>query len=156
MRLTQQKPRPSNSANSKGVRRQSRALEGDRRHPRQTENATINVRVLIADCGPLGLSKSNGNKKPAEPMAMRVLGYCCRTLWNCLEAIRETEWWVLRGSNSRPTPCKGAALPTELSTRSRYGATSCQITLAGSDTVLQRMPVNEPASLAHLLALCQA
>src|SRR6266853_2605463 len=25
-------------------------------------------------------------------------------------------WWVLRGSNSRPTPCKGAALPTELST----------------------------------------
>ena len=26
-------------------------------------------------------------------------------------------WWVLRGSNSRPTPCKGAALPTELSTR---------------------------------------
>ena len=26
-------------------------------------------------------------------------------------------WWVLRGSNPRPTPCKGAALPTELSTR---------------------------------------
>ena len=26
-------------------------------------------------------------------------------------------WWVLRGSNSRPTPCKGAALPTELNTR---------------------------------------
>jgi hypothetical protein len=26
-------------------------------------------------------------------------------------------WWVLRGSNPRPTPCKGAALPAELSTR---------------------------------------
>src|SRR3954466_8351944 len=26
-------------------------------------------------------------------------------------------WWGLRGSNPRPTPCKGAALPTELSTR---------------------------------------
>src|SRR5690606_2965822 len=25
-------------------------------------------------------------------------------------------WWVLTGSNRRPTPCKGAALPTELST----------------------------------------
>ncbi len=25
-------------------------------------------------------------------------------------------WWVLRGSNPRPTPCKGAALPAELST----------------------------------------
>ena len=26
-------------------------------------------------------------------------------------------WWVLRGSNSRPSPCKGGALPTELSTQ---------------------------------------
>src|SRR4029078_10367192 len=29
------------------------------------------------------------------------------------------EWWVLRGSNPRPTPCKGAALPAELSTPGR-------------------------------------
>src|SRR4051795_12969394 len=28
-------------------------------------------------------------------------------------------WWVLRGSNSRHSPCKGDALPTELSTRAR-------------------------------------
>src|SRR3989337_841278 len=26
-------------------------------------------------------------------------------------------WWVLTGSNRRPSPCKGDALPTELSTR---------------------------------------
>ena len=26
-------------------------------------------------------------------------------------------WWVLQGSNLRPTPCKGAALPTELNTQ---------------------------------------
>jgi hypothetical protein len=26
------------------------------------------------------------------------------------------KWWVLRGSNPRPTPCKGVALPAELST----------------------------------------
>ena len=26
-------------------------------------------------------------------------------------------WWVLRGLNPRPPPCKGGALPTELSTR---------------------------------------
>src|ERR1051325_3754753 len=31
-------------------------------------------------------------------------------------------WWVLTGSNRRPTPCKGAALPTELSTRLNRGA----------------------------------
>src|SRR6185295_11478773 len=30
-------------------------------------------------------------------------------------------WWVLRGSNSRHSPCKGDALPTELSTRGRAG-----------------------------------
>ena len=27
-------------------------------------------------------------------------------------------WWVLRGSNPRPSPCKGDALPAELSTQS--------------------------------------
>ena len=26
-------------------------------------------------------------------------------------------WWVLQGSNLRPTACKAVALPTELSTR---------------------------------------
>jgi hypothetical protein len=28
-------------------------------------------------------------------------------------------WWVLRGSNPRHSPCKGDALPAELSTRQR-------------------------------------
>src|ERR1022692_2281838 len=28
-------------------------------------------------------------------------------------------WWVLRGSNPRPSPCKGDALPAELSTPGR-------------------------------------
>lgn len=26
-------------------------------------------------------------------------------------------WWVLQGSNLRPSPCKGDALPAELSTQ---------------------------------------
>ena len=29
-------------------------------------------------------------------------------------------WWVLQGSNLRPSPCKGDALPAELSTRGNY------------------------------------
>jgi hypothetical protein len=29
------------------------------------------------------------------------------------------KWWALRGSNPRPSPCKGDALPAELSARSR-------------------------------------
>jgi hypothetical protein len=31
-------------------------------------------------------------------------------------------WWVLQGSNLRPTPCKGVALPTELNTRRNMSA----------------------------------
>ena len=34
-------------------------------------------------------------------------------------ALPVKPWWVLRGSNPRPSPCKGDALPTELSTRKR-------------------------------------
>src|SRR6185436_10529549 len=30
-------------------------------------------------------------------------------------------WWVLRGSNPRPSPCKGDALPAELSTLGQSG-----------------------------------
>ena len=32
-------------------------------------------------------------------------------------AIPQAAWWVLQGSNLRPTACKAAALPTELNTR---------------------------------------
>src|SRR6476620_4440439 len=53
-------------------------------------------------------------------------------------------WWVLRGSNSRPTPCKGAALPTELSTRYPY----FNIPLASQ--VLPLVTATKAASLAHL------
>ena len=28
-------------------------------------------------------------------------------------------WWVVQGSNLRPSPCKGDALPAELTTRHR-------------------------------------
>ena len=30
---------------------------------------------------------------------------------------RSAYWWVVRGSNPRPSPCKGDALPAELTTR---------------------------------------
>src|SRR3569833_4602090 len=30
--------------------------------------------------------------------------------------LRNVNWWVLRGSNPRHSPCKGAALPAEFST----------------------------------------
>ena len=29
----------------------------------------------------------------------------------CEYGARNTFWWALRGSNPRPAPCKGAALP---------------------------------------------
>src|SRR5690554_2515051 len=30
-------------------------------------------------------------------------------------------WWVVQGSNLRPSPCKGDALPAELTTREKVG-----------------------------------
>ena len=44
---------------------------------------------------------------------------------------RSRGWWALQGSNLRPSPCKGDALPAELSARERR------------------------ASLRHLSGLCQ-
>ena len=33
------------------------------------------------------------------------------------------DWWVLQGSNLRPSPCKGDALPAELSTQEKHYCT---------------------------------
>ncbi len=35
---------------------------------------------------------------------------------NQLNYHSDINWWVLEGSNLRPSPCKGDALPAELST----------------------------------------
>src|ERR1700686_3148347 len=50
-------------------------------------------------------------------------------------------WWVLRGSNSRHSPCKVDALPTELSTR--VGA-------VGSCVLIQNAELRARGSPAHL------
>ena len=45
-------------------------------------------------------------------------------------------WWVLRGSNPRPSPCKGDALPAELSTQGGalvYGILECFSSFKGRD-----------------------
>ena len=49
-------------------------------------------------------------------------------------------WWVLTGSNRRPAPCKGDALPAELSTR--YIAT-------GRQALVEERP-SESTTLSHL------
>ena len=36
-----------------------------------------------------------------------------------VEVIRGVKWWAEQGSNLRPRPCKGRALPAELSARAR-------------------------------------
>ena len=46
-----------------------------------------------------------------EPATPGVTGRYSNQLNYCSEL-----WWVLRGSNPRPSPCKGDALPAELST----------------------------------------
>src|SRR5512139_1756179 len=72
-----------------------------------------------------------------------------------------TCWWVLRGSNPRPTPCKGAALPTELSTRGLNQLTASFRALPGRNLgtlaalILMVAPVRglRPERAARLLTL---
>src|SRR5574337_1713 len=51
-----------------------------------------------------------------EPATPGVTGrYSNQLNYHSAVALRSA-WWVLRGSNPRPSPCKGDALPAELST----------------------------------------
>src|SRR6476646_5058851 len=49
-------------------------------------------------------------------------------------------WWVLTGSNRRHSPCKGDALPAELSTRTRDATASFRIARAGGEPYATRTP----------------
>src|SRR5690606_13389057 len=78
----------------------------------------------------------------------------CRPMQQRLRRRRDSPvggiWWVLRGSNSRPTPCKGAALPAELSTRSYEkprALRSTQLYQKSVDRILERLA---GAELRHL------
>src|SRR5215472_1374194 len=53
-------------------------------------------------------------------------------------------WWVLRGSNSRHSPCKGDALPTELSTRAPV--VGRQAIAAGMPNARTHVTARAPAS----------
>ena len=44
---------------------------------------------------------------------------------NQLNYHSKKTWWVLQGSNLRPSPCKGDALPAELSTPERGALVYC-------------------------------
>ena len=59
-------------------------------------------------------------------------------------------WWVLTGSNRRPTPCKGAALPAELSTRFLTGTGDERLTRRSIQMILQSLAGPE---LGHLGSL---
>ena len=71
--------------------------------------------ITFVSANPLIMAERTG-LEPATPGVTgrysNQLNY--HSMWSC----NRFNWWVLRGSNSRPTPCKGAALPTELSTQS--------------------------------------
>jgi hypothetical protein len=52
---------------------------------------------------------------PASLLGQNYTNEIRRCKWADLHVC----WWALRGSNPRPSPCKGDALPTELSARFR-------------------------------------
>ena len=72
----------------------------------------------------------------------------CRTRRGLRQQKRRTScspslgWWVLTGSNRRPTPCKGAALPAELST-----PPDCDVSV---QRILERLAGTELGNLGSL------
>ncbi len=56
-----------------------------------------------------------------EPATPGVTGRYSNQLNYHSDFSKSTTWWVLRGSNPRPSPCKGDALPAELSTLGKGG-----------------------------------
>src|SRR4051812_22840232 len=66
-------------------------------------------------CSPLMVLAEWTGLEPATP---GVTGrYSNQLNYHSLILHVKFRWWVLRGSNPRHSPCKGDALPTELSTR---------------------------------------
>lgn len=110
---------------TQGRKRSKSWLAVTRRTPRSTARRRRATHSIHA-AGALHARRPRNDKKPAKQIAMRVsvtaTAFFELHLFFELRRTRvaKRKWWVLRGSNSRPTPCKGAALPTELSTRSGF------------------------------------
>ena len=59
---------------------------------------------------------------------------------------RSESWWVLQGSNLRPTACKAVALPTELNTR--YPNSSCVLARRRILPFRDRVSISKPGFAA--------
>src|SRR5712671_7658077 len=65
-------------------------------------------------------SKTLAERTGLEPATPGVTGrYSNQLNYRSAFSLPRVEWWVLTGSNRRHSPCKGDALPAELSTPSR-------------------------------------
>ena len=60
---------------------------------------------------------------------------------NLTDFLLLIKWWVLTVSNRRPTPCKGAALPTELSTPPNPQINSKRLSTPCQDETLAQKPL---------------
>ncbi len=66
-------------------------------------------------------------------------------------------WWVLRGSNPRPSPCKGDALPAELSTpwqearKSTRGVTAWLEPFSNGDRTYRDSAASVPAGMMRFM-----
>ena len=68
---------------------------------------------------PLGytpMSGGEGQIRTAEPEGADLQS-AAFSLFATSPDFWRNKWWMLRGSNPRPPPCKGDALPAELSIR---------------------------------------
>jgi hypothetical protein len=65
-------------------------------------------------------------KQGTEKMSYCLLGHACAN-----DTL--AQWWVVRGSNPRPTRCKRVALPAELTTLFIPAFLSTEVTIDNAD-----------------------
>ena len=103
------------------------------------------MRHILGVCKALIRIRNLAEWTGLEPATPGVTGRYSNQLNYHSDGLR---WWVLRGSNPRPSPCKGDALPAELSTQivvlwdARYFTAS-----------LSALPGLKPGTFAALISM---
>ena len=70
-----------------------------------------------ATSGVTGQHSNQLSYTPSNRVRLRQRDLTCQADW----ALEKIKWWAVTGSNRRPTGCKPAALPAELTARTRKG-----------------------------------
>lgn len=114
VKLDDQKPGGAEGVRTPGLRVANAALSQLSYSPKNHQlcclRSSVACRLLVAKPCPVNLASHLPTTEAGGATASSSLS----------DSRVYDSWWVLTGSNRRPTACKAAALPTELRTRINY------------------------------------